>query len=137
MDRSVMEFWWLLFPMMWLGLVAFKSWLRYRRHRDLMDVVRAYANQGREPPPEILARLADPSLAEPERPWRQGSMAWWFPGIILLSFAAAFAALSILPDFAGYRFVPPAVFMAVLGGAWLLGALISKRLARTGGGDGR
>jgi len=51
------EFWWLVFPLSWFVVGAWRNWLSYRADRDAADVLRAYASNGREPPAELIARL--------------------------------------------------------------------------------
>jgi hypothetical protein len=50
-------YWWLLFPLGWFIASGFQGWLNYRRHRDRLDMIKAYAAQGKEPPAELLASL--------------------------------------------------------------------------------
>ncbi|PHY12483.1 hypothetical protein CSW58_12280 [Caulobacter sp. B11] len=52
-------FWWLLFPLGFALIGAWRGWLQYRARRDAMDLLSTYASNGWEPPPELLARLRD------------------------------------------------------------------------------
>jgi hypothetical protein len=59
------SYWWLLFPLGYFVATGFDQWLKYRRHRDTLDLIKSYADQGREAPPELLARLnARDSIAD-------------------------------------------------------------------------
>lgn len=51
------DFWWLLFPISWFVLGAFRSWMAYRENRETLDLIKSYAASGREPPAELFARL--------------------------------------------------------------------------------
>jgi hypothetical protein len=51
------EFWWLVFPLSWFAVAAWRNWLSYRAQCDAADVLRAYACNGREPPAELLGKL--------------------------------------------------------------------------------
>lgn len=51
------EYWWLIFPLSWMAIGVFQGWLRYRARRDALDVLKSYAQAGREPPPELVAKL--------------------------------------------------------------------------------
>ncbi|HWW26174.1 MAG TPA: hypothetical protein VNZ85_09810 [Caulobacter sp.] len=51
------QFWWLIFPLSWFVFGAYQSWLSYRANRDTLDLIKTYAQAGREPPPELLAKL--------------------------------------------------------------------------------
>jgi hypothetical protein len=44
-------------PLSWIVFGAFQSWLAYRARRDALDLLRSYAEAGREPPPALVARL--------------------------------------------------------------------------------
>jgi len=56
------SYWWLLFPIGYFIYAAFDQYMRYRRHRDTLDLIKTYADQGRDPPPELMARLKSRSL---------------------------------------------------------------------------
>jgi len=53
-----MSYWWLIFPVTWFAFGICRSLFRYQRQRDAMDVLRAYAANGREPPAEIRRILS-------------------------------------------------------------------------------
>lgn len=55
------RFWWLIFPVMSFGLVGFRRWMRYKRQHDAIELLRTYAVNGREPPPEVLSLLSGPA----------------------------------------------------------------------------
>lgn len=57
MEDMFRQFWWLIFPLGWFVFAAYQSWLSYRANRDTLDLIRTYAQAGREPPPELLAKL--------------------------------------------------------------------------------
>ena len=57
MEDLFRSYWWLLFPLSWFVIGGFQSWLSYRANRDTLDLLKSYAASGREPPPELLARL--------------------------------------------------------------------------------
>lgn len=57
MEDMFRQFWWLIFPMSWFVFGAYQSWLSYRANRDTLDLIKTYAEAGREPPPELLAKL--------------------------------------------------------------------------------
>jgi hypothetical protein len=60
MEHVFLSFWWLLFPMSWFVIRGWTSWLDYRRSRDAMDLMRQYAAQGKEPPPDLMRAVNDP-----------------------------------------------------------------------------
>jgi amino acid permease len=58
MEEMFRQFWWLIFPLSWFVFGAYQSWLSYRANRDTLDLIKTYAQAGREPPPELLAKLS-------------------------------------------------------------------------------
>lgn len=57
MEDLFRSYWWLLFPLSWFVFGAYQSWLSYKANRDTLDLLKSYAASGREPPPELVARL--------------------------------------------------------------------------------
>jgi hypothetical protein len=57
MEELFRSYWWLAFPLSWGVFGVFQSWLAYRARHDARDVLRSYAEAGREPPPALVARL--------------------------------------------------------------------------------
>lgn len=51
------NFWWLLFPLAFLPLAAFSSYLSYRKSKAKIDLLKAYAESGQEPPAALIAEL--------------------------------------------------------------------------------
>jgi len=58
MEEMFRQFWWLVFPLSWFVFGAYQSWLSYKANRDTLDLIKSYAQSGREPPPELLAKLS-------------------------------------------------------------------------------
>lgn len=58
MEDMFRQFWWLIFPLSWFVFGAYQSWLSYRANRDTLDLIKTYAQSGREPPPELMAKLS-------------------------------------------------------------------------------
>ncbi len=44
-------------PFSWIVFAGYQSWLADRARRDAADLLKTYAQAGRAPPPELLARL--------------------------------------------------------------------------------
>ncbi|HJV40453.1 hypothetical protein [Caulobacter sp.] len=51
------DFWWLMFPMTFMVLGAFRAWLNYRARHDVVKVLRDLAAKGQEPSAALLAEL--------------------------------------------------------------------------------
>ncbi len=52
------SYWWMIFPLGGIMVGAFRNWLAYCARRDALDLLRSYAQAGREPPAALVARLA-------------------------------------------------------------------------------
>jgi hypothetical protein len=59
MEDIFRSYWWLLFPIGFFVFGAWDRWLAYRRSRDHLDLIRTYADQGKEPPPELVKAVRD------------------------------------------------------------------------------
>jgi hypothetical protein len=51
------RFWWLIFPLFWMILALARGWSRHARANRALDIVKSYADQGKDPPPELLKSL--------------------------------------------------------------------------------
>jgi len=50
-------FWWLIFPVGFFVFRAWVHWLSYQRSRHALEVMKHYAAQGKDPPPELVAQV--------------------------------------------------------------------------------
>ena len=115
-------FWWLIFPLMGFAFAGFGMFLSHRRSQRAMEVLKAYAEQGRDPPPEVMAAVTGahaagaPSSGPPfggnpyttpygpgyGGPWGWGWGRWgWRGPMWAWSRVVTFAAISIGFAFAG------------------------------------
>ncbi len=53
----VFGFWWLIFPVMGFVFGGYNMYLHHRRSQQAMEVLKAYAQQGKDPPPEVMAAV--------------------------------------------------------------------------------
>jgi hypothetical protein len=61
-------FWWLIFPIMGFAFGGFGMFMRHRQSQKALDILKAYADQGKDPPPEVLRAVyghADPTAPIP------------------------------------------------------------------------
>ena len=72
MDDLFRSYWWLLFPLGFFVFGAWDRWLAYRRSQDHLNLLRAYTEQGKDPPPELLRTVRDAQLAEDDEDWGYG-----------------------------------------------------------------
>ncbi len=59
MDDLFRSYWWLLFPIGAFVFGAWDRWLNYKRSRDQLDLIRTFAAQGKEVPPELMQQIRD------------------------------------------------------------------------------
>jgi hypothetical protein len=64
----VFSFWWLIFPLMGFFYGAYGMYLNHRRSQQAMDILRTYAQQGKDPPPEVMAAVTGVRPAAPAAP---------------------------------------------------------------------
>ncbi len=53
----IFGFWWLIFPLMGFVFGGYNMYLQHRRSQQAMEVLKAYAAQGKDPPPEVMAAV--------------------------------------------------------------------------------
>src|SRR3954468_17771772 len=69
------RYWWLIFPLFWMVTRIVRLSLGHSHANRTLDIIKSYADQGKEPPPELLAALKAPRDPEdrnchsPERGW--------------------------------------------------------------------
>jgi hypothetical protein len=51
------HYWWLIFPLFWMCTAMARLWSRHTRANRALDIIKSYADQGKEPPPELLKTL--------------------------------------------------------------------------------
>jgi hypothetical protein len=51
------RFWWLIFPLFWMIFALAVGWSRHSRANRALDIIKSYADQGKDPPPELLNGL--------------------------------------------------------------------------------
>ncbi len=120
------EFWWLIFPVlgMFYGLVGMLQQNRARSRA--IDVIRAYAEQGKDPPPEVLKALTqnDPPASASAYSGPLASAWWTFLVFFALSAGFGIGYIQLAGD-ARWAFMLVTVVMGVLA----LGALVMAIVA--------
>jgi hypothetical protein len=51
------RFWWLIFPLFWMVMALAWGWSRHSHANRALDIIKSYADQGKEAPPELLKNL--------------------------------------------------------------------------------
>ena len=144
MEDFFSSYWWLLFPIGFFVFGAWDRWLAYKRSQDRLDLLRAYTNQGKDPPPELLRTLQAEEDDDDEamygqvghraarrmrrRYWRYGPYWAWRTAIITGAVALGFWMASEYADLPGidwpFRFV--AIIMTCVAAGHLVFAIFSS-----------
>jgi hypothetical protein len=151
MYNLLWSYWWIVFPIGAFVFGAWDRWLAYRRSRDQLELLKHYAAQGKDPPPELMDEMrGGPAGGGPGGPpWAYGDWgysrrmrrAWrgyyrwgpywqWRRVIVTGALAAGFwwaSEYADLPGTAGpFRLV--AVILTVVAAANLLSAVLFASL---------
>ena len=147
------SFWWLIFPLMGFAFGAFGMFMGYKAHKDRMDLMRTYVQQGKDPA-EIAKILNAPGMGGPAPggpdpywggygrhyygggpwgwgPWgRYGPYREWRRFIVFLCLAIGFGLASWYSDTgAEHAFWIVAVIMGVLAAGTFCFAILSTIFA--------
>jgi|GEM_PF-555971 len=135
----------LALPLGGLVYAGFTSYLKYRQHRAMLDVLKVYAERGEAPPPEVLSVLAqsspdfeppislsveverDPDSARQMKV--QGPLQYWSLVGLFAAMAAGFAYAAWASGTTGYPFVIVAFTMGAVG-IWALVMAIGLTLKK-------
>ena len=91
------RFWWLIFPLFWMGAMVMAQWSRHNRANRALDILKSYADQGKDPPPELMKSLqAGTDWGSRDNcGWGGGSWGWRYSPQRLLHRTFVFTALAI------------------------------------------
>ncbi|MDB5441166.1 MAG: hypothetical protein JWM33_3593 [Caulobacteraceae bacterium] len=54
------QFWWLIFPVMGMGMGYVRLWRDHQREKQMIDLLKTYAEKGVEPPASVIEALKTP-----------------------------------------------------------------------------
>jgi hypothetical protein len=90
------HFWWLIFPLFWMIITLAWGWSRHARANRALDILKTYADQGKDPPPELMKSLQggwDNGCGGPYG-WRYSPQRRLHRGFVFLALAIAFGFLN-------------------------------------------
>jgi hypothetical protein len=118
--------WWLIFPVLGMGFGFFGMWLKHKRRTAMLDLIKVYIVQGREPPPELLNGIKSCEDAR-----MQGAGAWR-RAITFGSLAAGFGALYLVmvPDIMSPGHAHPFLAAFIIMSALTMGELLKVLIQR-------
>ncbi|MDC7684286.1 hypothetical protein PQU92_13435 [Asticcacaulis sp. BYS171W] len=114
------QYWWLIFPILGMGMGFFSMYSAHRARTEKIRLIRFYVEQGKEPPPALLATLSDNDSTDGCGGTRSGRIT------SLVSAFTVFAALALAFGYTGWRtgetvfialglgFAPAALIMLIL-----------------------
>jgi hypothetical protein len=94
------HFWWLIFPLFWMCAMTAAHWSRHNRANKVLDLLKSYADQGKEPPPELLKALqAQGAMPGGDQDWnrcrgRRSPERRLFGALLFFSLACGFGFLT-------------------------------------------
>jgi len=127
------QFWWLIFPLSWFVFGAWQSWLSYRANRETLDLIKTYAGSGREPPPELLARLnkrwhGDDEDRDERPRYRRRRERSWYQVVLFGALASGFTVAAATDMYgAGEAFVIVAFVLGALCLATLVQVILEQK----------
>jgi hypothetical protein len=87
------RFWWVIFPLFWMIFALGWGWSRHTRANRALDILKSYADQGKDPPPELMRSLQGGWDGGCGPDWRYGG--WRYSPERLMQRAFLFTALAI------------------------------------------
>ncbi len=125
-EAFAFAYWWLIFPLMWFVSGLFGMWAHHRRQSAALDLMKTYAEKGRDP--AEISRVLD---ASPEwdsrwarRAWRYGPYGAWRKAIMSACVAAAFWVGAYYTDYADFPFGPGLTVVAIIMTVIAAGSLV-------------
>lgn len=135
MEDLFRSYWWLLFPLAWFVFGGFSSALNYYKQKNVLKLIKTYADKGQQPP-ETLLKVLERPIDEDADDWRDGRSGrldngHWFSVVLFGIMALGFGYASATDLYgAGEAFLIVAFVMGALAAASLTSALLNRRSRR-------
>lgn len=144
------EFYWMVFPIGGMGIAVFAIWMAFSHKRKTLDLLRIYAEQGKEPPPALVEALtADPEdrihrhfrdrsgFPAEYGPYTRNPVVLWSRFVLLAGLALGFAGMGFwLQNEITFPFYITAFVLAAVAAATLVRALLTPIVYRDTRDDG-
>ena len=130
------RYWWLIFPLFWMCAAMARLWSRHSRANRALDIIKTYADQGKDPPPELVKGLQGGMGGDCGRDgWRYSPERRLHRGILFTALALAFGFLTVWHHddgghwhHAGGFLIPMVIFAALAFSNFLSLLILSRRL---------
>ncbi len=123
------RFWWLIFPLFWMAYAMVRLWLRHARANRGLEVLKSYAEHGKEPPAEVLAALKDRHDQDVHR--HRGPEHGWTRFCLFAALTVAFFVVAFVPNEMSegheFAFIFVGIIMVGLAVGGLVTALMKPR----------
>jgi|SRR6185503_6474547 len=122
--RIFTSFWWLLFPLGWAIGQLVKNFLRHARAKEALSVMKSYADQGKDPPAELVTLLRQPQMAEEAVMARWNYRHYgWIPVFLFGALSAGFVLFALFP----INGMPPVamLFVAIIMAGLCIGNVVA------------
>jgi len=115
------HFWWLIFPLFWMIFALAWGWSRHSRANRALDIIKSYADQGKDPPPELVKSLQGDSYGGcGPYGWRYSPERRLHRAFLFMALAIAFGVIMIFGHGEGDRWhhgygllIPTVIFAAL------------------------
>ncbi len=124
------RYWWLIFPLFWMVVRIVRLSLGHSHANRTLDIIKSYADQGKEPPAEVLAALKarrdpdDRCPATPEQGWRR----FFFFSALAIAFLVVALVPNDMAEGHHFAFIFVAIIMVGIALGGLVNALAKPRL---------
>lgn len=129
MEDLFRSYWWLLFPLGWFVFGGFNAMVNYYRQKNVLKIIKTYADRG-EQPPEALLKIVEQPIDD-RHEYQTGSRmndGNWFSVVLFGIMAVGFGYASWSNMYgAGDAFLIVAFVMGALCAACLVSALLGRR----------
>lgn len=120
-------YWWLIFPLGWGSIAMLRIWIRHRQTLAILELMKVYIDQGKEPPAALVERLG--LQPRPPAPTYQ-PLHFWLSALLLGAGAIGFISLTWLRARQGDPDSSNALFLAIFFGAGATACAVFAMIAR-------
>lgn len=137
MEDLFRSYWWLLFPLGWFMFGGFNAVMNYYRQKNVLKIIKTYADRGEQPPESLLKIVEQPIDDSHEyqrgvyQPGTRREDGGWFSVVLFGCMALGFGYASWSNMYgAGDAFLIVAFVMGALCAASLVSGLVGRRRRR-------
>jgi hypothetical protein len=131
MEDLFRDYWWLMFPIFGMVMAVSGSFTSERRTRNVIDLIKSYTDQGKEPPPELLKLAAkdwdeDGVTVSPRTRSQDNAWAFFTFAALAVGFGVAYYFIRGTEDWA-WIFLAVSAGMGVMAFGGLVMMFVSRK----------